>query len=82
MRYELIDYQREAARIIVDRLRLGRDLWASSKMPSSFALSVSQAQARRSLPQPSLRRCSMVLPTSTQRRTRMRRSCGLLTILP
>jgi Type III restriction enzyme, res subunit len=39
MRYELIDYQREAARIIVDRLRLGRDLWASSKMPSSFALS-------------------------------------------
>ena len=39
MRYELIDYQREAAIGVVDRLRLGRDLWASSKMPSSFALS-------------------------------------------
>lgn len=39
MRYELIDYQRTAARLVVDRLRLGKDLWASSKMPSSFALS-------------------------------------------
>ena len=39
MRYELIDYQREAAITVADRLRLGRDLWASSKMPSSFALS-------------------------------------------
>jgi len=39
MRYELIDYQREAAIIVVDRLRMGRDLWTSSKMPSSFALS-------------------------------------------
>lgn len=39
MRYELMDYQREAAILVVDRLRLGRDLWASSKMPSSFALS-------------------------------------------
>lgn len=39
MRYELIDYQREAAILVVDRLRLGRELWASSKMPSSFALS-------------------------------------------
>jgi type III restriction enzyme len=39
MRYELMDYQREGAILVVDRLRLGRDLWASSKMPSSFALS-------------------------------------------
>jgi len=39
MRYELMDYQREAAILVVDRLRLGRDLWARSKMPSSFALS-------------------------------------------
>ena len=39
MRYELIDYQRRAAILVLDRLRLGRDLWASSKMPSSFALS-------------------------------------------
>ena len=39
MRYELMDFQREAAILIVDRLRLGRDLWASSKMSSSFALS-------------------------------------------
>ena len=39
MRYELIDYQREAAIVVVDRLRMGRDLWVSSKMPSSFALS-------------------------------------------
>jgi type III restriction enzyme len=39
MRYELIDYQREAAIIVLDRLRLGRELWASSRMPSSFALS-------------------------------------------
>lgn len=39
MRYELIDYQRTAARQIVERLRLGRDLWKASKMPSSFALS-------------------------------------------
>lgn len=39
MRYELMDYQREAASDVVDRLRLGRDLWASSKMSSSFALS-------------------------------------------
>lgn len=39
MRYELIGYQREAAIGVVDRLRLGRDLCASSKMPSSFTLS-------------------------------------------
>ncbi len=39
MRYELIDYQRRAAIQVLDLLRLGRDLWASSKMPSSFALS-------------------------------------------
>src|ERR1700741_3619864 len=39
MRYELKDYQREAAIGLVERLRLGRDLWVNSKMPSSFALS-------------------------------------------
>jgi type III restriction enzyme len=39
MRYELIDYQRTAARLVVERLRLGRDLWSISKMASSFALS-------------------------------------------
>jgi type III restriction enzyme len=39
MRYELIDYQREAAIDVIDRLRMGRDQWASRKMPSSFALS-------------------------------------------
>ena len=39
MRYELIDYQREAAILVVERLHLGRDLWATSKMPSFFALS-------------------------------------------
>ncbi len=39
MRYELMDYQREAAILVLERLRLGRDLWASSKMGSSFALS-------------------------------------------
>src|ERR1044072_2012753 len=39
MRYELIDYQRKAAKQIVDRFRLGRDLWKASKMSSSFALS-------------------------------------------
>src|SRR5689334_24315824 len=39
MRYELINYQREAAIKVLDRLCLARDLWTSSKMPSSFALS-------------------------------------------
>ncbi len=39
MRYELKDYQREAAITLVDRLRLARELWASSEMLSSFALS-------------------------------------------
>src|SRR5438067_10605315 len=39
MRYELMDYQREAAILVVDRLRLARELWASSRMTSSFALS-------------------------------------------
>lgn len=39
MRYELIDYQRTAAISVVDRLGHARDLWASSRMPSSFALS-------------------------------------------
>src|SRR5258707_9375985 len=39
MRYELMDYQREAAISVVDRLRLARDMWAESNMPSSFALS-------------------------------------------
>jgi type III restriction enzyme len=39
MRYKLIDYQREAAIHLIERLRMSRDLWASSKMPSSFALS-------------------------------------------
>lgn len=39
MRYELKNYQRDAAATVVARLRLARELWASSKMPSSFALS-------------------------------------------
>jgi type III restriction enzyme len=39
MRYELKDYQREAAITLVDRLRAARELWSMSKMPSSFALS-------------------------------------------
>lgn len=39
MRYELLDYQREAAATVLSRLHLGRDLWASSRIPSSFALS-------------------------------------------
>jgi hypothetical protein len=39
MRYELKDYQREAAIVIVDRLRVARELWTNSKMTSSFALS-------------------------------------------
>jgi len=39
MRYELIDYQRQAAIGVLNRLSLGRDLWLTSKMPSSFALS-------------------------------------------
>jgi type III restriction enzyme len=39
MRYELIDYQRDAAKAVVERLRLCCDLWTNSKMPSSFALS-------------------------------------------
>jgi hypothetical protein len=39
MRYELLDYQREAAILVLERLHLGRELWKSSKMSSSFALS-------------------------------------------
>src|SRR2546422_534044 len=39
MRYELKDYQREAAITLVERLRIARELWANSRMPSSFALS-------------------------------------------
>jgi type III restriction enzyme len=39
MRYELLDYQREAAIVVLDRLRLSRELWASNKLASSFALS-------------------------------------------
>ena len=39
MRYELKDYQREAAILLVERLRLARELWVNSEMPSSFALS-------------------------------------------
>jgi hypothetical protein len=39
MRYELIDYQRQAAIGVLNRLSLSRDLWRGSKMPSSFALS-------------------------------------------
>src|SRR5687767_1991366 len=39
MRYELITYQREAASVVASRFRLGSDLWQSSRMPSSFALS-------------------------------------------
>lgn len=39
MRYELLDYQRDAARLVVERLQLGRDLWTGSRMLSSFALS-------------------------------------------
>ena len=38
MRYELIDYQREAALDVVKRLRLGRGLGRTA-MRSSFALS-------------------------------------------
>src|SRR5690242_15382849 len=39
MRYELINYQRDAAIDVLDRLRLSQALWEGSKMPSSFALS-------------------------------------------
>jgi type III restriction enzyme len=39
MRYELKDYQREAALTLVDRLRVARELWGRSRMSSSFALS-------------------------------------------
>jgi type III restriction enzyme len=39
MRYELMDYQREAAIDVIGRLSVTRDLWVNSKMPSSFALS-------------------------------------------
>jgi type III restriction enzyme len=39
MRYELLDYQREAAILVLERLQLSRDLWGRSRMPSSFALS-------------------------------------------
>jgi type III restriction enzyme len=39
MRYELLEYQRESAILVVERLRLARDLWTGSHIPSSFALS-------------------------------------------
>ncbi len=39
MRYELKDYQREAAITVVERLRLSSELWTNSKITSSFALS-------------------------------------------
>lgn len=39
MRYELIDYQREAAVTLLERLRVAHDLWAGSHMPSAYALS-------------------------------------------
>ena len=39
MRYELLNYQRNAAIDVASRLCLGRDLWESSQMPSAFALS-------------------------------------------
>jgi type III restriction enzyme len=39
MRYELMDYQRDAALGVLERLGNGRTLWNSSHLPSSFALS-------------------------------------------
>ena len=39
MRYELTDYQREAAITVAERLRSARQLWSADKMPSAFALS-------------------------------------------
>jgi type III restriction enzyme len=39
MRYALMPYQRDAAVVVLDRLRLGHTMWVGSKMPSSFALS-------------------------------------------
>jgi type III restriction enzyme len=39
MQYELIDYQREAAVTLVERLRAARELWANNHLPSAFALS-------------------------------------------
>ena len=39
MRYELIDYQRDAAIRVLERLRLAREFWTNSRMTSSFALS-------------------------------------------
>lgn len=39
MRYELLDYQREAAILVLNRLRLARGLWVSNRLTSSFALS-------------------------------------------
>ena len=39
MRYELIDYQREAAIDVVTRLHWGREDWTSRQVLSSFALS-------------------------------------------
>lgn len=39
MRYELIDYQREAAADVLARLHLCQNLWSDNRMTSSFALS-------------------------------------------
>src|SRR6516162_4143616 len=39
MRYVLIEYQRIAAKSIIERLRLGREFWIDHNMTSSFALS-------------------------------------------
>lgn len=39
MRYELMDYQRDAALGVLDRIGTGQVLWSPGRKPSSFALS-------------------------------------------
>ncbi len=39
MRYELLGFQRQAAKAVLNRLQLCGALWLNGQMPSSFALS-------------------------------------------
>jgi len=60
MRYELKDYQRDAAITVLDRLRIARNCGRTSKMPSSFALSAITGAGQNSHAAAVLRRSFMV----------------------
>ncbi len=81
MRYELRDYQRDAALEILKRLRQSRRDFEEGER-SSFALSAITGSGKTVIATTVIEACSSGRPTSTPTPTRGSPSCGSPTIRP